>query len=299
MQLRGAPAVDSFLESHKHLLQAPEQEPAQTATAATSNGGSNVARPGMRPRASTHLDLGTSTKRSNSLESESSTNSTSKKDFGQYDEASALSAVLGAPIHSEPASTSSGTSTPKGKKKSKFSLSGLMGALPGSSGSHDSRAVDEQLHAGDLTTADRIIGGTLSSSNKADTSPVETQLGPWRFADPHVDAVEDSTFIFLDPSHTRTVAQRRKHFVTNSGENRKSFKYDPAIVYTASFYTPFADLNTFTVNMGPVHINIAKFFVDMPIRYTLRSTRLVPRRDGRPGEEEETFATIAFQLVDE
>lgn len=50
--------------------------------------------------------------------------------------------------------------------------------------------------------------------------------------------------------------------------------------------------------MGPVHINVAKYFADMPLRYTLRSTRLVPRLDGQPGEEEECFATIAFELVD-
>lgn len=51
--------------------------------------------------------------------------------------------------------------------------------------------------------------------------------------------------------------------------------------------------------MGPVHLNIAPYFADMPIRYTLRSTRLAPRVDGKEGPmEEECFATIAFELVD-
>ena len=50
--------------------------------------------------------------------------------------------------------------------------------------------------------------------------------------------------------------------------------------------------------MGPVHLNIGKYFEDMPIRYTLRSTRLAPRVDGADGLEEECFATIAFDLVD-
>lgn len=51
--------------------------------------------------------------------------------------------------------------------------------------------------------------------------------------------------------------------------------------------------------MGPVHLNISSHFREMPIRYTLRSTRLAPRPDGQPGEEDECFATIAFQLVDD
>lgn len=266
----------------------------------STNGGAPAARPGMRPRASTHLDLGTTAKRSSSLDSESSNNQ--EHAAGQaaaHDEDAALTAVLGAPIRDEPKSTGTVTPPPS-KKKSKFSLSGLMNALPGgSSGSRPASTAEAELHAGDLTTADKIAGVGSASSQHANGSSVEQQLGPWRFADPHTDAVEDSTFIFLDPSHTRTVAQRRKHFVINSGQNRRQFKYDPSIVYTASFFTPFADLNTFTVNMGPVHINIAKFFVDMPIRYTLRSTRLGPRRDGKEGQEEETFATIAFELVDE
>lgn len=51
--------------------------------------------------------------------------------------------------------------------------------------------------------------------------------------------------------------------------------------------------------MGPINLNIASHFAEMPLRYTLRSTRLAPRPDGKEGPwEEEVFATIAFELVD-
>lgn len=53
------------------------------------------------------------------------------------------------------------------------------------------------------------------------------------------------------------------------------------------------DFNTFDLAIGPVHMNIAKYFTDMPVRYTLRSSRLVPGTN-----EEEVFVTIAFRLVD-
>lgn len=46
-------------------------------------------------------------------------------------------------------------------------------------------------------------------------------------------------------------------------------------------------------------MNLSSYFKDMPVRYTLRSTRMAPRPDGKEGpEEEEVFATISFQLVD-
>lgn len=57
-------------------------------------------------------------------------------------------------------------------------------------------------------------------------------------------------------------------------------------------------LLTASDSMGPVRMSIAKYFTDMPIRYTLRSTRMAPRPDGKEGQEEECFVTIAFELVD-
>lgn len=110
---------------------------------------------------------------------------------------------------------------------------------------------------------------------------------------------QDTNFIFLEPDRPRTVPQRRKHFCAENGKHRKSFEYDPDCIYTASFFTPFCDLNTLDLKMGPISINVAPYFTKMPIRYTLRSTRMVPRPDGTPGPmEEEVFATISFRLVD-
>ena len=135
---------------------------------------------------------------------------------------------------------------------------------------------------------------------------------------------QDTNFVFLDPSHPRTVAQRRKYFCRKDSEG---FTYDPDTVYAASFHAPFCDLNTLDLScvpfslsvprrlqleanveltapalprrIGPVKMNIAEHFTKMPIRYTLRSTRLAPRPDGQEGPlEEECFATISFRLVD-
>ena len=53
------------------------------------------------------------------------------------------------------------------------------------------------------------------------------------------------------------------------------------------------DFNKFNLSIGPVNMNVSSYFSDMPVRYTLRSTRLVPGT-----KEEEVFVTISFQLVD-
>lgn len=66
--------------------------------------------------------------------------------------------------------------------------------------------------------------------------------------------------------------------------------------------------------MGPVNLNISQYFQSQPVRYTLRSTRLVTppsssssassASDGGGGgggegeREEEVFATVSFQMVD-
>ncbi|WFD30263.1 hypothetical protein MSPP1_001280 [Malassezia sp. CBS 17886] len=119
----------------------------------------------------------------------------------------------------------------------------------------------------------------------ADATPaVEQQLGPWRFADPSSDMVEDNAFIFTSTSVP--VPRRRKHFAEE--KNRVDFKYNPDIVYGASFFSNLFDFNTFDLSIGPVRMNVSAFFKDMPIRYSLRAA----------GPEELTFCTISFQLVD-
>lgn len=112
---------------------------------------------------------------------------------------------------------------------------------------------------------------------------VEQQLGPWRFADPGADMVEDNAFVFLNESVS--VPHRRKHFA--DVKNRKDFKYDPNVVYGASFFSNLMNFNTFDLAIGPVRINVSPFFQEMPIRYSLRAK----------GSEELTFCTISFQLV--
>jgi len=75
-------------------------------------------------------------------------------------------------------------------------------------------------------------------------------------------------------------------------------------IYTTSFFAPFCDLNTLDLKLGPVKMNISSFIGSgdlMPIRYTLRSTRMAPSPDpnAKEGEmEAEGFATIEFKLVD-
>ncbi|PWN30559.1 hypothetical protein BDZ90DRAFT_17654 [Jaminaea rosea] len=122
-----------------------------------------------------------------------------------------------------------------------------------------------------------------ASSGGAWQSKLDDALGPWRFNDPGTDMVEDNAFIFTNDS--LSVPKRRKHFANK--ENREKFTYDPDVVYGASFFTDACDLNTFNLSLGPVSLNIARWFKTMPIRYTLRAR-----------DEEPVFCTISFQLVD-
>lgn len=118
---------------------------------------------------------------------------------------------------------------------------------------------------------------------------VEEALGPWRFAADTTEPLEDNFFEFK--SENLSVPKRRKHFSKTT--NLTGFTYDPDVVYSASFFTPFCDFNTFQLALGPVHMNISSYFETMPVRYTLRSSRLVPGT-----KDEEVFCTISFQLVD-
>lgn len=232
--------------------------------------------------------------------------------------------------------SSSATDTPKKKKSgSRFSLSSLMHALDTSSSSSSTSTQsvnnDHLVAPHLLANANEPGGRGRAQSVSAQYQPnpsVQRGLGPWRFADEEIDATEvsfrepnrggfcrgkghtpltvcptaaqDTNFVFLDPDHPRTVPQRRKHFCSENGKHRKEFTYDPDCIYTASFFTPFCDLNTLDLKMGPISINVAPYFTKMPIRYTLRSTRMAPRPDGSAGPlEEEVFATIGFRLVDD
>lgn len=133
------------------------------------------------------------------------------------------------------------------------------------------------------------VGSDMSilspGATPSEPSRLDTVLGPWRFADPSSDMIEDNAFVFTHESVS--VPKRRKHFANE--QNRKNFTYDPDVVYGASFFTNLFDFNTFDLNIGPVHINVKPFFREMPIRYTLRSKN----------DEELVFCTIAFQIVDD
>ncbi|BGP19171.1 hypothetical protein JCM10213_005823 [Rhodosporidiobolus nylandii] len=293
--LKGDPRVDAFLSTHSHLFL-----PSSSTSSTASSSSSSAARPGLAHHPSS-LALGTGAARSASPEPLSGSHGSSTPSKATAQDGGQAGFGWGAPIPLDPSSpASSGAATPsqgdkdgkKEKKKSKFSLSSLASALEKSVGAGGGKS-EEHDH---LLMADQLAA---AGGPKGGRGEMERLLGPWRFADEGVDAMEDSTFIFLDPSHPRTVAQRRKHFVQNDGENRKAFVYDPDLIYTASFFTPFCDLNTFDIKMGPVNINIAPYFTKMPVRYTLRSTRLAPPPDGSSGPlEEEVFATISFRLVD-
>ncbi|WAR52051.1 hypothetical protein PtB15_1B490 [Puccinia triticina] len=162
----------------------------------------------------------------------------------------------------------------------------------------DEAPVLEDVEVGDLMFANMLnlapdtTTTTASAAAAASQDPVQELLGPWRFKNPTTDILEDNTFVFLDKSVN--VQKRRKHFSESGGKHRKAFVYDPDVVYATSFFSPFMDFNTFDLAIGPVKINVAKVFGDMPVRYTLRSTRI----DAQNNVEEEIFVTISFELVD-
>ena len=142
-------------------------------------------------------------------------------------------------------------------------------------------AKTDGLRDGDFKLANAL---SHPSSNSYE-SKLDAELGPWRFTDPGTDMIEDNAFIFTNQS--LPVPKRRRHFASEKA--RKDFQYDPDVVYGASFFTDAFDFNTFNLGIGPVRLNIARFFTQMPVRYTLRSST----------DEELTFATISFQLVDD
>ncbi|KAN0066574.1 hypothetical protein ACQY0O_000668 [Thecaphora frezii] len=147
-------------------------------------------------------------------------------------------------------------------------------------------AKTDGLHTEDFKLADSFARASVSASsrNGSARSRLDDALGPWRFEDPSVDLIEDNAFIFTTQS--LPVPKRRKYFA--DVKNRERFEYDPDVVYGASFFTDAMDFNTFNLGIGPVKLNLRRFFTEMPVRYTLRSKV----------DEDKVMATISFQLVD-
>ncbi|BGP57590.1 hypothetical protein JCM8202_000494 [Rhodotorula sphaerocarpa] len=312
--LRGNPRVDEFLASHAHLLPAAPSTVASKSSAANPPEGAAPTRPGMHQRQSS-LILGTADRNDPRQERSASPEEDFMTAAASDPSVTGSSSANGSLASGSSSKQGSGTSTPASnvpdtpkKKKStgsRFSLSSLVHALDTSSSSSQAEpepSKDRLLTPGQLASAiEPGRGRAQSVSAQYRPKPeITKELGPWRFADEEVDASEDTNFVFLDPGHPRTVAQRRKYFCVENCKHCKEFTYDPDVIYTASFFAPFCDLNTFDLKMGPISINVAPYFTQQPIRYSLRSTRMVPRPDGKPGpEEEEVFATISFRLVDD
>ncbi|PWN41779.1 DUF1769-domain-containing protein [Ceraceosorus guamensis] len=156
-------------------------------------------------------------------------------------------------------------------------------------------AETDGLRDGDFDVASEHIGRRTSlkkpkSTNQASSdwqSKLDDKLGSWRWSEAQVDMIEDNAFMFTHKSIP--VPSRRKHFAKL--EHRQSFVFDPDVVYGMSFFTDAFDFNTFALGLGPVSLNLKRFFEEMPIRYTLRAQT-------RENVEEPVFATISFQLVD-
>lgn len=89
-------------------------------------------------------------------------------------------ALWGAPI---PASL--GEEKVKKPSKSRFSLATLLGG----------GKEEEYLHKGDLIRGNRLLGVQRGEGTSADE--VEMELGPWRFGEPGVDALEVRPFTSL------------------------------------------------------------------------------------------------------
>ncbi|KDN49940.1 hypothetical protein K437DRAFT_74193 [Tilletiaria anomala UBC 951] len=130
------------------------------------------------------------------------------------------------------------------------------------------------------------VGATAPQGGESDAewhSTLDEELGPWRFSDPGTDMIEDNAFIFTHESVS--VPRRRKYFA--DAKHREDFVYDPDVVYGSAFFSDMMDFNTFDLHIGPVRINVHRFFKDMPVRYTLRAAN----------DESITFCTISFELV--
>lgn len=119
----------------------------------------------------------------------------------------------------------------------------------------------------------------------AANNQLDPVLGRWRFANPKIDPIEDTSFIF---GSSRSVKERRKYF-SSSVEHREKFRFDPDVIYCMSFFSPHMDFNTFHLSIGPVRINVAKYMDGMPVRYVMRHAN----------NENMTMFVIELSLVDD
>lgn len=137
----------------------------------------------------------------------------------QHDEQSESSSSASSIV--DPSTSSSKDST-KPKKRGRFSLAGLMGALPG--GNNSGGSAEPSLHAGDLTTADKLAGADATLANQSD--PVEVALGPWRFGAADVDAIEVNSRVvvslYIVSYHTDTAALYTRTRRSSSSTRRTS-----------------------------------------------------------------------------
>lgn len=69
---------------------------------------------------------------------------------------------------------------------------------------------EEYLQAGDLVTGDRLAGARNEGEG---ASAVERQLGPWRFGEEGVDAIEVSQVRFVERGGERELMRRAGHDV--------------------------------------------------------------------------------------
>ncbi|EPX71828.1 DUF1769 family protein [Schizosaccharomyces octosporus yFS286] len=122
----------------------------------------------------------------------------------------------------------------------------------------------------------------------SESNSLDPQLGPFRFANPKVDPIEDNSFIF---GEHRSVKDRRKYF-SSSEENRANFFYDKDVVYCMSFFSPHMDFNKFNLNIGPIKLNVFRHLNadgHQPIRYMMRETE----------DENAIMFVIEFDLVED
>lgn len=183
----------------------------------------------------------------------------------------------GAAAASPPKHSSVPTSAPQDEKPSMPPLERITSAIR--------NEAEKSAKTDGLREEDFKLAGELQQKARVGEwqSQLEEELGPWRFEDPGTDMVEDNAFIFTHES--LSVPKRRKYFANK--EHRKKFIYHPDVVYGASFFTDAFDFNTFNLSLGPVSLNVARWFKSMPIRYTLRAVG-----------EDPVFCTISFQLID-
>ncbi|EPY50004.1 DUF1769 family protein [Schizosaccharomyces cryophilus OY26] len=122
----------------------------------------------------------------------------------------------------------------------------------------------------------------------SESNSLDPQLGPFRFANPKVDPIEDNSFIF---GEHKSVKDRRKYF-SSSTDTRADFYYDKDVVYCMSFFSPHMDFNRFNLNIGPIKLNVYRHLNSdghQPIRYMMRETE----------DEHAIMFVVEFDLVEE